>query len=183
MTTPEIPPTTEPCLKTCIETTKAGKPCSNHVVSGSNVCFSHSEHQREAAKRASEASAKARKATVTARKEASEQAKLSLTEVIRSQAAMKRTEIAKALVEAAVADGSSRAMAELLNRVEGKVTDSLNLNAGDPFTMDEASLHRWLSESPTVDDEGSAPTKPLDSGLDDAQGHTDRPNPSSKDPS
>lgn len=157
--TPEIPPTTPKCSAL----TKAGEACKGWAVDGGSTCVAHTPGLKERSlAAATKASAEARSNAVAERKQASKQAKRSLTEVIRSQAAMKRTEIAKALVEAAVADGSSRAMAELLNRVEGKVTDSLNLNAGDPFTMDEASLHRWLSEgSEGPKEPGTAPTESL----------------------
>lgn len=146
----------------CTATTKAGKPCPNRVVKGLETCFAHSERATEQRKQATLASAEARKERVEARKEASEAALLSLTDAIRRDAAKERDALSASLITAAKADGNGAAMRELLNRVDGKVTDSLNLNAGNPFEMSESALHAWLkedSESPKEPD--TAPTENL----------------------
>lgn len=127
--------------------TKGGTECKGWAVDGGSTCVAHTPGLKERSlAAATKASAEKRSNAVAARQEASEAAKLSLTEAIQRDAAAKRDEIAASLIAAAVADGSSRAMAELLNRVEGKVTDSLNLNSRTPFDMDEGALMAWLSQ-------------------------------------
>jgi hypothetical protein len=156
--------------------TKAGKPCTNRRMAGSELCFSHSDDAVAYRKRATQASAEKRRARVEARKDASEASKLSLTERIRRDAARRADEVAKSLVDAAVADGSSRAMAELLNRVEGKVIDRLETTAGNPSEMSEAELEaivlKWATEPMT---EGSTIDASSDSPSAEGPGHTERP--------
>lgn len=134
-------------MSICTSLKTDGSPCSNRVVRGEQTCFAHSERGREQRELATVASAEARRNRVEAREKAFEEDLLTLTQRIRREAAEHSQEIAEALVEAAIADGSSRAMAELLNRVEGKVTESLVINPNDPFQMDEAQLHKWLSDN------------------------------------
>lgn len=142
----------EQAVAVCPALTRTGKPCPNRPMAGQETCFTHSEEAVEQRRRATQASAEKRKARTEGRKQASEDAKLSLTDAIRRAAAIHRDAIVESLVTAAKADGNGAAMRELLNRVDGKVTDSLNVNAGDPFTMSEEALHKWLTESDTVSD-------------------------------
>lgn len=161
----------------CSSVTRQGEPCKGYAVEDETTCVAHTPRIAELARsKGVERSREVRKERVEQREQASEAAKLSLTERIRYQAAANQTELVDSLVKAAIADGNGAAMRELLNRVDGKVTDSLSLNAGNPFEMDEASLHRWLAESPTVDEPSVSTDEP-------PNGHTDRPNSSSKDPS
>lgn len=130
----------------CSSMTKAGKPCPNRCMGGETTCFSHSEGAIEQRKRATEASAKARSERVEARKEASEEAKLTITERLQRRVAERATQLVDSLVAAAEADGSSRAMDMVWNRIEGKVSDNLNLSSRTPFDMDEGALMAWLSQ-------------------------------------
>lgn len=146
-------PTADPIpASRCSSKTKTGEPCKGYAVMGGETCVAHTPGLKERSlAAATQASAEARTSAVAARKQESEQAKLSLTERIRRYAALHDAEIVESLGKAAIADGNSPAMRELLARVEGKVTDSLNLNAGDPFTMSQAQLEAWLLEADKKD--------------------------------
>jgi hypothetical protein len=136
--------------------TKAGEKCKGYAVNGETTCLAHTPRLMARSQPAAvAASTRKRQEAVERRKEASEQAKLSLTEVIRRDTAIRRAEISASLVSAAIADGNGAAMRELLNRVDGKVADQLVTSAGDTHLMTEAELEAqvlsWAAtESPTV---------------------------------
>lgn len=133
----------------CSSKTKGGKECRGYAIEGETTCVAHTPAVAALARsKGVERSREVRKERAEQRQEASEAAKLSLTQRIRRAAADSQEDLVASLVKAAIADGNGAAMRELLNRVEGKVTDSLNVNAGDPFSMSEADLHRWLTEAP-----------------------------------
>ena len=128
----------------CNRYTRTGEPCPNRVTTGRKHCFAHDPAAKERNKQASLASVKARQQRVADRLQASEQAKLTLTERIHRQAAERAEELACALVQAAITDPHGRAMAHVLDRVEGKVTDRLETSALEPGQMSAAELERWL---------------------------------------
>ena len=71
-------------------------------------------------------------------------------------AAERADELARALVQAAITDPHGRAMANVLDRVEGKVAEHLEMTALEPGQMSAAELERWLrlpSEDPDADEE------------------------------
>lgn len=136
----------------CPATTKSGKPCKMRCLDDGDTCMSHSERGQEQRRLATQASAEARRLRREAREEASEAAALTLTQRIRAEVAADADGFAKALVAHAKAHPQSAAMTEVLNRTEGKVTETVKLEGDiNPFEMNEDELHRWLREAPAED--------------------------------
>lgn len=154
--TPENPPTTS-SKPPCLGVKKDGSVC-NAPPTEDGYCVMHGPKADEIRARARQASNEARKAKVERREQALEDADLSLTAHIRITAGRRNKELAEALVSSAITDPHGRAMAHVLDRVEGKVANEVNVNAGDPFAMSESELHRWL-ESTTVPTEGADEAK------------------------
>lgn len=132
-----------------------GEQCKGYARHGMDVCMAHSPDMAAARAKAVQASAQARRGKVEARQEAQEAAKLSLTERIRLEAGRRNEELARALVAAALADPHGRAMAHVLDRVEGKVADKLETTTAtaNPFEMDEAQLLALLAAADEADAE------------------------------
>jgi hypothetical protein len=129
----------------CSSTTKAGKPCGGYAVEGGSTCVAHTPHIAAVARsKGVERSREVRKQRVEQREQADELAKLSLTQLLRKLAHERKAEIVKSLLDAAIADGSSAAMRETWQRIEGKVIDVTQVNAGDPFNMSQTELEEYL---------------------------------------
>jgi hypothetical protein len=131
------------------EATKAdGDPCNAYAVKGGSKCFLHSGNAKALSEQGAAKSAEVRRDRLTKREQRLEDAKLTLTQKIRLFAAENADAITAALGKAAIADGSSPAMRELLQRVEGKVADRVEtVDGNDPSRMDEAQLTAWLGLS------------------------------------
>lgn len=134
----------------CSSMTKGGKECRAYPVKGSTTCLLHGDREQvaELSKRAAAESARVRKDSLEQRKAASEDAKLSLTQRLRRATAARADEFVNATLDNAIGQKDVGAQRLVWERLEGKVTDNLNVNAGDPFSMSEADLHRWLTEAP-----------------------------------
>lgn len=166
----------------CSALTKAGSPCKAYAINEQSTCLAHTPELNERSRaKAIVASAEKRRETVETREAAKDEANLGISYWIARYAVDNAKDLAYSLGDAAKADGSSAAMREFLNRHLGKVVE-VTQSINGPADMDEASLYRWLTESPTVEDEGASEAKTSDSEPKDAQGHTVRPNSSSKDP-
>lgn len=139
----------------CTAVKKNGERCKSRALVDDVVCLLHSDRAEQVRAKAVERSAESRGEQVEARKEAQEAAKLTLTERIRLEAGRRNEELAHALVAAALADPHGRAMAHVLDRVEGKVADKLETTTAtaNPFEMDEAQLLALLAAADEADAE------------------------------
>jgi hypothetical protein len=117
----------------------------------------HSSRGAEIRAKATQASADARRDKVKDRKEAQEAAKLSLTEAFRLAAGKRQTELVNATLDRAILDKDSAVLRLVWERLEGKVADHLVTEAGDPFTMTEAQLAKWLDTPVTEQGTASEP--------------------------
>lgn len=117
------------------------------------VCALHSPRGADIRAKATQASADARRDKANQREQATEDAKLTLTQRLTRAAAVRAGDLVDALIERAI-DGDMRAQGLVWDRVEGKVADHLITEAGDPFQMSEEQLARWLAEPAPVPQHG-----------------------------
>jgi hypothetical protein len=97
-----------------------------------------------------------RQTRVQERLEAVERSKLTLTQLLRIEAADRAEEIVAALVQRAVDEPNSQASAILWDRIEGRVVEKSEVkNLSDPWAMSEEDLVHWLRQAPNEEPQPS----------------------------
>jgi hypothetical protein len=125
--------------KSCRALTKSGKPCKSPTVGPDGYCATHSGRAgfgtAEMARKGSEASVRARRERVAERERRTEEAAMSLTELLKVRALERREELVKALLDAAAQGRDVPALRMVWDRLDGKVADKLELEAALPQSL------------------------------------------------
>lgn len=132
----------------CTHRKDDGSYCGAYKAKGIETCYLHSltPEEREAnARKASAKSAEVRSEQAEARERAVERAKYSLSDALTVTAGERVWELVNALVQRGV-DGDMRAQSIIWERMEGKVTDRLEVAEVSPLDMDAKTLAAWLVE-------------------------------------
>lgn len=142
----------------CSALTRQGKACGGYALKGGETCLAHSPEGEQARSKAVLASAEARRAVVIGRKEAKEAAKLGVIGWMERLAGEHDEALARAALTRAL-DGEPRMLNLFLERVYGKVTDHVSIEAGNPSDMPLDELVAWLSTAEGAGTESSTVTE------------------------
>jgi hypothetical protein len=131
----------QPERKRCRALTVQGKPCLSPTVGPDGLCATHSGRAGfgtvETARKGAKASVKARRERAEAREARVEEARMSLTDLLRVRALERNEGLVKALLDAAETGRDVPALRMVWDRLDGKVPEVIEVDSSTPKAVED----------------------------------------------